>query len=291
MIAINKCIGLLANGLPVFASHKSEPPELTYGSGVEHRTHWADMVVVEFEHFGFNVDGLAAFMHGLTDGPEPSFKLPTIIATLPVNGNNVEEVLYNAWQVRHVLSTGVHGLMLANASDVGAVRTYVAAARFSFNQYAEYDLPRGLRGVGGEGRPAARWGVSLEHYHRQAEPWPLVPDGQLLLGIKIEHKDSLSRAHAIASVPGVGFAEWGPSDMLASLGRPGESEPPYPKEASNALKTVKHALDKADVAFHCGWPDPSLSPCEQVDYLIDVIGARLLVVDSKAQADYGRGRV
>ena len=287
---INKCIDLLSRGEPVFALHTSEPPKLTYDSGRDHAAHWADMIVLEFEHFGFDIPGLANFMQGLADATPRETCTPTVVATLPLNGYSADEVRYNAWQARHALSTGIHGLMMAQARNAEAVEAFIAAARYPFQPLAADRLPDGLRGAGGEGRPSQIWGVSVEEYHRLADPWPLNPEGELLLGIKIEHNDILPQADAIARVPGVGFAEWGPADMLMSFDRPREVDPPYPPEAAQAMNRVKSALDSAGVAFHCGWSDGAMTPEQQVDYLLDVVGARILVVDSQAQANHGRNR-
>ena len=42
------------------------------------------------------------------------------------------------------------------------------------------------------------------------------PDGELLIGLKIEDRHALENAEASTAVPGVGFAEWGPGDMSMS---------------------------------------------------------------------------
>ena len=53
-----------------------------------------------------------------------------------------------------------------------------------------------------------------------ADPWPLNPEGELLLGLKIEDRHCLPNVDAIAAIPGIGFAEWGPGDMGMSMGFP-----------------------------------------------------------------------
>ena len=290
MPRINKCIDLLEKGRPVFAYHPAESPELSYDSGRWHADFWADLLVVEFEHYGFDVSGLADFMRGLRDATPANIRTLTVLATLPHNAITPEEVRYNAWQARHALSAGVHGLMQAQARDPEAVKWFVASARYSFQSAGREGLPEGLRGAGGEGRPADIWGVTIAEYHRLCDPWPLNPDGELLLGIKIENKDTLERAPVIAAVPGVGFAEWGPADMVMSYGLPGAADPPYPGELRKAMETVKSALEGARVPFHCGWSDPAMTAAQQVDYLIDELGAKLLVVPSEEHAAYGRER-
>jgi len=290
VVRINKCIELLEQGRPVFAEHTSEPPELSYQSGRRHAMHWADMLVVEFEHFGFDIPGLSEFMRGLREATPVSEPTLTVLVTLPHNAISPEEVRYNAWQARHALSAGVHGLMQAQARDPEAVKWYVAASRYADQPLGRDVLPEGLRGAGGEARPASIWGVTPTQYRLCADPWPLNPAGELLLGIKIENRCVLEIAQSIAAVPGIGLAEWGPADMAVSFGVPDAVNPPYPPELNDAMQAVRNALAKARVPFHCGWSDPAMSVEQQVDHLLDVIGARILVVPSAEYAQYGRSR-
>ena len=48
--------------------------------------------------------------------------------------------------------------------------------------------------------------------------WPLNPNGELLLGLKLEDKFAVANVDQNLEVPGIGFAEWGPGDMSLSLG-------------------------------------------------------------------------
>jgi 4-hydroxy-2-oxoheptanedioate aldolase len=250
------------------------------------------MIVIEFEHYPFDIPGLTRFMQGLRDGgPTASgHRTPTVIAALPQNGVSADEMRLNAWQARHVLSTGVHGLLLTHARDPEAVRWFVAACRYPFQSLGREVLPEGLRGAGGEDRPARVWGVSPLDYARLADPWPLNPQGELLLGLKIETRHALPRVAEIAAVPGIAFAEWGPADMAMSFGMPGRVDPPYPQELEAAREQVRSALEEAGVAFYCGWPDVRMTPAQIVDHLIDVAGAKVLTVPDGRYADYGRGR-
>ena len=291
MPRINKCIDLLEKGRPVFAYHPAESPELSYDSGRWHADFWADLLVVEFEHYGFDVSGLADFMRGLRDATPANIRTLTVLATLPHNAITPEEVRYNAWQARHALSAGVHGLDAGRRHEIRKRSNGLSpllAIRFSQPVAKGCRRDCAVRVV--EGRPADIWGVTIAEYHRLCDPWPLNPDGELLLGIKIENKDTLERAPVIAAVPGVGFAEWGPADMVMSYGLPGAADPPYPGELRKAMETVKSALEGARVPFHCGWSDPAMTAAQQVDYLIDELGAKLLVVPSEEHAAYGRER-
>ena len=101
-------------------------------------------------------------MKGLhAGGPTASGHLtPTVVTTLPHNAISVDEVRYNAWQMRHALTTGVHGLLHTHARDPEAVKWFVAACRYPFQTLARDVIPEGLRGGGGQGLPAEIWGLS-----------------------------------------------------------------------------------------------------------------------------------
>jgi 4-hydroxy-2-oxoheptanedioate aldolase len=75
-------------------------------------------------------------------------------------------------------------------------------------------------GNGSQGFASQIWGVDRAEYMAKADPWPLNPNGETLLGIKIEDHHGLARADELAAVPGIGFAEWGPGDMGISLDLP-----------------------------------------------------------------------
>ena len=86
-------------------------------------------------------------------------------------------------------------------------------------------------------------------YLKRADPWPLNPEGELLLGLKIENVRALANAEATAAVPGIAFAEWGPGDMGMSLGFPDAHDPPYPTEMLAARERVLAACKANKLAF------------------------------------------
>lgn len=289
MVRINKAIELLDDGQPVYASH---PPELTYIAGKELSKTWADILLIDFEHHPFDTVGLTEFMRGLKDGgPTASGHLtPTVITTLPHNAISREEVLYNAWQARHVLTTGVHGILHTHARDPESVKAFVATTRYVFQTIGRDVLPEGLRGGGGQRPSNEIWGLSMTEYANKADPWPLNPDGELLLGLKIEDRHCLPNAEHTAAVPGIAFAEWGPGDMGMSFGDPNAHDPPYPDFMDNARNTVKSALDKAGVFFYSGWKDDNLTMEQTVDHLIDNIGVMMMGAPNEEFAAYGRAK-
>lgn len=284
---INKAIELLQSGQPVYITHAAEP---SYECGKSMAKTWADVILMDFEHYFFDIGGLTKFMKGLKDGgpTNSGHPTPTVITTLPSNCTTINEVLANAWQVRHVLSTGAHGILHTHARSAEAVRTFVATCRYPFQEIGRGVIPEGLRGAGGQAQPAPIWGLSPVDYVNVADPWPLNPKGELLLGLKIEDRHCLQNADEIAAVPGIGFAEWGPGDMGMSFGDPDAHDPPYSVVMNDARNRIKAALDKNGVAFYSVWRDKSMSDEEQIKYTITKLGSKLLSVHSKELADYGR---
>ena len=105
--------------------------------------------------------------------------------------------------------------ILAPQDAQAVLRAYAAACR---SQAVDNGLNEGRRGVHGAPTAAQIWGISQDEYLDKADAWPLNPDGELLLGVKLEDNYALANAEENLKVPGVGFAEWGPVDMSLSLG-------------------------------------------------------------------------
>jgi 4-hydroxy-2-oxoheptanedioate aldolase len=115
-----------------------------------------------------------------------------------------------------VLATGVHGIMLAHATTPEAVRALVELIRYPNRENG----PEGMRGVHGASMAAKIWGLTPAEYQRKADLWPLNPEGELMLGVKIEDKYAIPNIEGIVEVPGLGFGEGGPGDMGLSFGYP-----------------------------------------------------------------------
>ena len=278
MTRINKCIELLEQNQAIFAIPAIE---LTYECGLEMSQTWADMIQVDFEHDPFDTVGLREFMKGLKDGGlTPSGHLtPTVITTVPSNCKTPDEVIYNAWQIRHVLSAGAHGILHTHTRRADAVAMFVAATRYPFQHLGrDHGIPEGLRGQGGQKFPAKLWDMDPVEYMRIADPWPLNPKGELMLGLKIEDRYCLVDADNIAAVSGISFAEWGPGDMGMSFGHLDQHDPPYSDEMNDAREIVKNAIDKSGLAFLCGWKDSSMNEEQQTRFCLDELGARVLHV-------------
>ncbi len=154
-------------------------------------------------------------------------------------------MLGNYWMVEQVLGSGVHGVLLAHARTPEVVRILVQSARYPHAPKAE-GIGEGLRGSGGQGFAARIWGVSNREYQRLADTWPLNPDGEILVGLKIEDRHALENAEESVAVPGVGFAEWGPGDMSMSYN---VQRAAMPQVLVDARARVFEATKKAGVAF------------------------------------------
>ena len=291
---INRAIELLENDQPIYYTglHSFSRDFLTYEQGEKDSAIWADYINIGMEHGPFDMGGLEAYMDGLVDGgPTPSGHItPTVIVELPVQGETAEIIKYNAWQIRQILARGVHGILLCEATSAEAVAAFVESCRYKRNDIGVgYGLKDGTRGVGSEFKAKQKWGIEDDNdYRAKADPWPLNPKGEILLGLKIEDRYCVDNAEKIAAVPGIGFAEWGPGDMGMSYGDPDAHDPPYPEYMNEAREKVRAALDKSNVAFYSSWNDKTLTVKARIDHLIDNVGAKILATPSKNYADYGR---
>jgi 4-hydroxy-2-oxoheptanedioate aldolase len=218
---INRAIELLEQGQPIYYAGSHSGIEGSFEQGKQDAQTYADYISYDMEHAPFDVKGLANYMRGLVaGGPTKSgHRTPAVIANVPVNGTDEAAVHANAWMFAQVLATGVHGVMLTHADTPGAIRAFVEAVRLPIhNEGVGEWLNEGRRGVHGAPTAAQIWGISQDEYLDKADAWPLNPNGELLLGVKLEDKYALANAGENLKVPGIGFAEWGPGDMALSLG-------------------------------------------------------------------------
>jgi len=280
---INRAIELLAEDQPIYYVGGHTGHVLTYEQGREDAATWADYINVGMEHGAFNMAGLDEYMRGLVDGgpTRSGHRTPAVIVESPVEGISEEIVRFNAWQFRQILARGVHGILLCQAETPEAVRAFVASCRYPINREGVGGaLGAGARGVGSEPSAATVWGVEREEYIRRADPWPLNPEGALLLGLKIESAKALPHIEEILSVPGIGFAEMGPGDLSMSLGNM-QAPRPWPAEMQEAHERVRDACAANGIAFL-----DSATP-ENVVEKIDR-GARVIAGQREETAQIGR---
>ncbi len=294
---INRAIELLQQDQAIYYMGHHTGHDLDYEAGKKDAHTWADYINVGMEHGAFDLAGLEQYMRGLADGgpTRSGHRTPAVVVELPVNGLDEKMVWYNAWQVRQILGRGVHGLLLCQAETVGAVRAFVEAARYPHHlQGVDPELPSpmermkgakrgkprtaggrqlldiGMRGRGSELSAAPIWGVSQEEYMAKADPWPLNPKGELMLGLKLESPEGIAQADELLAVPGIAFAEMGPGDLSLSLGSVKLLRDPYPPEMQAARDKVFQACRRNGVAFLEGSSRNNIR--ERLDEGVRVIG-------------------
>ena len=225
---INRVIELWEQDQPVYYTGSHSGTAGTFEQGKADAQTYADYLSYDMEHAPFDVRGLSEYMKGLAaGGPTKSgHRTPAVIVNVPVNGIDAATVRANAWMFQQVLATGVHGVLLCHADDPGAVRAFVEAVRLPIHkQGVGAGLSEGRRGVHGGPTAAAIWGITADEYNQKADVWPLNPNGELVLGLKLEDHFAVANAEANLEVPGIAFAEWGPGDMQLSLGAKSATAP------------------------------------------------------------------
>lgn len=246
---VNKAIELLEQGQPIYYTGGRGG----YEEGKRMAQTWADYINYEMEHGALDFTALRAFMRGLVDGgpTKSGHRTPAVIVTLPVLGINEAHMNANFWVVQQALAAGIHGVLLCHARDPEAVKIFVRACRYPNAKPLSPIVGEGLLGNGSQSYASQIWGITPAEYLKKADPWPLNPEGELLLGLKIEDKHALANAEKVAAVPGIAFAEWGPGDMGLSLGLPdghGANETLHP-EMAKARARVLAACKKYGLAF------------------------------------------
>ena len=244
---INKAVELLAAGEPVYYF---QIPGGGYEEGRRHAKTWADAIGYNVEQAPVSARELREFIQGLIDGgPTPSgHRTPAVIVTLPVGGIDEMTVRANYWMMEQVLAAGAHGILLVHMREEGAARAFVQASRYPHAPKAD-GIGEGLRGSGGQGLAAEMWGISASEYIKKADPWPLNPDGELLLGFKPEDRAALEVIDQTMAVPGIGMVEWGPADMSMSFGVPRDPNGNYPQMVTDARNRILEVAKREGVVF------------------------------------------
>lgn len=271
-IRINRAIELLSQNQPIYYAGGHTGHVLTYEQGKADAQTWADYINVGMEHGAFNMAGLDEYMRGLVDGgpTRSGHRTPTVIVEAPVEGVSEEMVRFNGWQFRQILARGVHGILLCQAESAGAVRAFVEACRYPINRAAVgQGLGIGRRGVGSEPSATPVWGVDRGTYLQKADPWPLNPEGELLLGLKIESEAAIPHIEEILSVPGIGFAEMGPGDLSLSLGYQRRPEP-LPPEMLDVRRRTMAACKAHGIAYLAGTTPERVTA--EIDEGVRIIG-------------------
>ncbi len=180
-----------------------------------------DFIIIDMEHYPFDVERLRLFLLGMTDKRQIQQKGNLQMNVTPfvrVPASGAEQVLF---QAKQVLDVGVFGVMYPAISTREQAEHAVRATRYPQNRGVPDFEPAGLRGR----NPAnATWFWGVRDYMQRADVWPLDPRGDLLAIIQIETVEGVANAEEIVAVPGVGVIFIGPSDLTASMGFPPAAE-------------------------------------------------------------------
>ena len=300
---INRAIELLAQDQAIYYLGAHSGHVLTRAQGRADALTWADYINVGMEHGAFDMAGLAEYMQGLVEGgpTRSGHRTPSVIVEAPVNGIDDADVRHNAWQFRQILGRGVHGVLLCQAETAGAVRAFVESCRYPHHpQGVDPALPSplarmrgergaarapalgtGTRGRGSESTAAPIWGIAEAEYRERCDPWPLNPQGELLLGVKLESPEGIARCDEILAVPGLGFAELGPGDLSLALGYREMPRDNYPPEMRDARERVFAACRRNGIAFlEIGTPSNITAKLDE--------GVRVIAGHSEEAARIGR---
>jgi len=245
---INRAIELLEQGQPIYYTGSHNGNEGGFEQGKKDAQTWADYISYDMEAAPYDIVGLSAYMKGLAAGgpTRTGHRTPAVIVNVPVRGTDETTIRANAWMFEQVLATGVHGILLCHATTAGAVRAMVEAVRYPNREQGvgQQGLQEGRRGAHGAAMASQIWGVSAAEYMQKADVWPLNPNGEILLGVKIEDKFAYKNVDSIVKVPGIAFGEGGPGDMGLSFGF---------KRDDPRAKEVQDKIFAAAKAQHLYW--------------------------------------
>lgn len=245
---INKCVELLDSGQPVYYAVGKGG----YEEGKKLAQTWGDYLIYNMEHAPLDFSQLREFMKGLVDGgPTPSgHRTPAVIVSLPVLGLDEASFQAGAWMVQQALAQGVHGIQLARARSPQAAKRFVQCVRYPIHKQALDIIGNGYRGWGSHFFAAWVWGIDEQQYLKKADVWPLNPEGEIMLGLKLEDTEALANAEKTLKVPGICFAEHGPRDFGLYLGfLEGRADPPVPEGVQKAGDKVLELCKKNNVFF------------------------------------------
>jgi 4-hydroxy-2-oxoheptanedioate aldolase len=280
---INRAIEVLASGQPVYYTQVAGGG---YEDGKRLAATKADYILYDMEHGLFDLKELREFMRGVVDAglTRTGHRMVPVIATLPMAGMDEASTKANVWMIQQALAAGIHGILLCQVESPEAARILVEATRYPFAPTA-VGLNHGMRGAGSQGYASRMWGLSGEEYMRRADVWPLNPDGEILLGVKLENPRSVLRSEEITRIPGIAFAEWGPGDQAfylvgpprAGQGNQAETHP----EMIRARARVLAATKAAKIYF--------LNSCSEANVIQQIDeGTRICTGGDSPAADKGR---
>jgi 4-hydroxy-2-oxoheptanedioate aldolase len=125
--------------------------------------------------------------------------------------------------VKQYLDVGAQTLLIPMIDTPEHAALMVRAMRYA---------PTGIRGMGGALARASRW--------NQVENYLALADAQMCLLVQIESRLAVSKLQAIAETDGVDGVFFGPADLSAAMGYPGQ--PDHPEVIQTILAGIQTVL-------------------------------------------------
>ena len=245
-IRLNKVIELLEQGKTVFGTivRNGNLDEIAETGDSDY-----DFCYIDMEHEGFSPFDLRNSVQHLINRKrvlEKGSLQPDVVPFVRIP-SNTRESGHNQWVIKQSLDTGVFGLVLPHLSTAEDARAAVVAARYPQMPGVSDFEPEGQRGF--MTRLAARyWGLTPQEYYDVADPWPLDPDGELLLAGIVESAEGVRNLRdVLREVKGIGTIWVGHGDLSVSMGKRANPNDP---EVQEAMLGVLAACEEFEVP--CG---------------------------------------
>ncbi|MBN3855902.1 MULTISPECIES: HpcH/HpaI aldolase family protein [unclassified Paraburkholderia] len=233
---LNSIIRALESGKPAFTAFS----KLDKQNAIEMSDAPYDGIVFEMEHNPYDVAALGDAMQYMLNRKEIAESgsvspRVTPIARIPANGVEMNQAF-----AKQVLDRGAYGVVWPHVATVEQAYNAVASCRYARPKSAPLYEPKGVRGDG-PATAARYWGLSTADYYKKADVWPLVPEGEILVGLMCESTQAIENLDDILSnVPGIGFILIGEGDLSQELGFARQYEHPEVLDAMRRIVSICH---------------------------------------------------
>ncbi|HEV3429878.1 MAG TPA: aldolase/citrate lyase family protein [Paraburkholderia sp.] len=233
---LNSIIRALESGKPAFTAFS----KLDKQNAIEMSDAPYDGLVFEMEHNPYDVAALGdamQYMLSRKEIAESGSVSPRVtpIARIPANGAEMNQAF-----AKQVLDRGAYGVVWPHIATVEQAYNAVASCRYARPKSAPLYEPKGVRGDG-PATAARYWGLSMTDYYKKADVWPLVPEGEIIVGLMCESTQAIENLDDILSnVPGIGFILIGEGDLSQELGFARQYEHPEVLDAMRRIVSICH---------------------------------------------------
>jgi 4-hydroxy-2-oxoheptanedioate aldolase len=183
--------------------------EVTAGSG-------ADWILLDGEHSPLTIDRTLALLQAVA-----AHRAAPVVRTLG----------HDALELKQLLDIGAMNLLIPNVQSAEEARRCVAAVHYP---------PRGIRGVASGVVRASQFGRIADYMQRIGE--------ELCVVVQVETARGLADLEAIAGVDGIDGIFFGPADLAADMGHPGQpGHPDVMSRIEDGIRLVRRCGKAAGV--------------------------------------------